>query len=390
MDLTPVEKIGDLAASAGLRRIHILAWRDLDDVEAGGSEVHAHEVARRWAAAGLDVTMRTSAAFGHPHELRRDGYRVVRRAGRYAVFPRGVLAEIAGRHGQRDALVEVWNGVPWVSPIWARGPRMVFMHHLHRKMWPLVLSDSPTLARVGEVVERRIAPPLYRTTPIVTLSESSRAELTTELGFSPDRVHVVPPGIDPRFSPGGALDPRPLVVSVSRLMAPKRFDVVLRAAAAARREVPDLQLVVVGKGEERERLEQLRRELDAEEWVTFAGFLDDQALVDLYRRAWVLTNASIAEGWGMTVTEAAACGTPAVVSDIPGHRDAVRDGTSGLLASDEHALADGIAAVLSDPDLRSRLSQGALARAAELTWDATALGTLQVLADEARHRSRSA
>ena len=57
-----VEKIGDLAASAGIRRVHVLAWRDLDDDEAGGSEVHIHEVARRWAEAGIEVTMRTSHA----------------------------------------------------------------------------------------------------------------------------------------------------------------------------------------------------------------------------------------------------------------------------------------------------------------------------------------
>ena len=60
-----IAKIGDLAASAGLRRIHLLSWRDLEDVEAGGSEVHASTVARLWAEAGVDVTLRTSYAQGH-------------------------------------------------------------------------------------------------------------------------------------------------------------------------------------------------------------------------------------------------------------------------------------------------------------------------------------
>ena len=68
-----------IASQAGLRRIHFVAWRDLDDPEAGGAELHAHKIASRWAAAGLDVTFRTSAVPGAPAALTRDGYRVVRR-----------------------------------------------------------------------------------------------------------------------------------------------------------------------------------------------------------------------------------------------------------------------------------------------------------------------
>ncbi len=381
-------KLGDLVAQSGLRRVHMLAWRDLDDIEAGGSEVHAAEVAKRWAAAGLEVTMRTSYAFGHPSRVERDGYRVVRRAGRYAVFPRAVASELVGRHGPRDGLVEIWNGVPWFGPLWARGPRVVFLHHLHRSMWPLVLPENPLLARAGRVLECRLAPPLYRRSALVTLSESSRCELVEVMGLDPARVRVVPPGIDARFRPGGRRSPHPLVVAVSRLMAPKRFDLVIRAAAVARLACPDMELVIVGKGEEHERIARLVAELGADEWIHLAGYLEPEALVELYQRAWVLTSGSLAEGWGMTITEAAACGTPAVVTDIPGHRDAVHNGRSGLLASSEGELADKLRSVLTNADLRARLSQGAKARAGELTWDATALGAFSALADEARNRFR--
>src|SRR5271168_1506479 len=81
------EVLASIAAEAGLRRIHFVAWRDLDDPEAGGSELHAHRIASRWAAAGLDITFRTSAVPNAPGSLTRDGYRVLRRSGRYAVFP---------------------------------------------------------------------------------------------------------------------------------------------------------------------------------------------------------------------------------------------------------------------------------------------------------------
>jgi glycosyltransferase involved in cell wall biosynthesis len=381
-------KLGDLAASAGLRRVHMLAWRDLADVEAGGSELHATTIARLWAEAGIEVTIRTSYAQGHPPESNRDGVRVIRKAGRYLVFPRAIFSEATGRHGPRDGLVEIWNGMPFWSPLWATGPRVVFLHHVHGAMWKMVL--PPNLATFGETVEKRVAPPIYRRSRIITLSESSRNELIHDLKLNPSRVSVVPPGIDPRFSPGPEPDseksPTPLVVAVGRLMPVKRFDELIKVMAEVRTTHPDVELTIVGDGAERENLEMLVHDLDASDWVSMPGRLSDDALVELYRRAWLLASASAAEGWGMTVTEAAACGTPAVVTDIAGHRDAVQSGVTGVLSLDMRGLAHDIARVLDDHDARARMSTAALARASELTWEATATGTLAALASEATRR----
>ncbi|MEI6453868.1 MAG: glycosyltransferase, partial [Actinomycetes bacterium] len=115
----------------------------------------------------------------------------------------------------------------------------------------------------------------------------------------------------------------------------------------------------------------------AQGWVSFAGRLNDEELLDLYRRASLVASASLREGWGMTLTEAAACGTPAVASDIAGHRDAVDAGRSGLLVKDAMDIGKTIADLLDSPERLSQLSEGALARAAELSWDATASGVLE-------------
>lgn len=162
------------ARQHGMHAVHLLAWRDLDDIEAGGSEVYVHEIAARLAGAGMEVKLRTSHAAGRRPITQRTGYTVVRRAGRFWVFPSTVLQEILGRDGRGDGLVEVWNGVPYFSPLWFRGPRVVILHHSHKDIWKLVLS-TPWFAKTGRFVETRVAPPLYRTSFLVTDSESSRA-----------------------------------------------------------------------------------------------------------------------------------------------------------------------------------------------------------------------
>ncbi|HEX2578610.1 MAG TPA: glycosyltransferase family 4 protein [Aquihabitans sp.] len=382
-----IQKLGDIAARAGLRRIHMLAWRDLDDVEAGGSEVHASEVARLWAEAGMEVVIRTSFAQGHPAHAHRDGYQVVRKAGRYLVFPRAAASEATHRYGARDALVEIWNGMPFFSPLWARGPRVVFLHHVHADMWKMVL--PPNLARMGDTLERKVAPKIYRRSRMITLSPSSKEEML-EVGFRDDRIEVVPPGVDARFSPGGTLSPTPLVVGVGRLVPVKRFDRLIRAVVAARATAPDLQLLLVGTGPERTALEALIDDLDAAEHIRFAGRVSDDELVDLYRSAWAVASSSVREGWGMTLTEAAACGTPAVATRIPGHVDAIDEGRSGLLADDDADLARHLAAVATDRDLRDRLRAGALEHAGRFTWTNTATRILETLADEALRTPRRA
>jgi glycosyltransferase involved in cell wall biosynthesis len=380
-------ELAELVKQSGLRRVHLLAWRDLADAEAGGSEVHASTISSLWAAVGVEVTMRTSFAPGQPHSEVRDGYRVVRAGSRYNVFPRAIAAELAGRHGKRDALVEIWNGVPWLSPVWARGPRVVWMHHIHGAMWKMALPGP--VAPFGDLMERRLAPPFYRRTRVITLSSSSKEEMVEKLGWRAKNIGVISPGVDPKFRPRDPKSPTPLVVAVGRLMPAKHFDDIIRLLAPLRERLPGLEVVIVGEGDERPKLESEIRRLGAFDFVRLAGRISDDELISLYQRAWLLTAASEAEGWGMTITEAAACGTPAVVTDIGGHRDAVEAGVSGELVPLTD-LGVAIEAVLTDTDRLSDLRRGALARAERLTWEATALATYRELADDAvRRRVRS-
>jgi len=138
--------------------------------------------------------------------------------------------------------------------------------------------------------------------------------------------------------------------------------------------------------------EHLRAQLDAPfvpagEPIWKVRMIKSPLEIDLMRRAWLIASASAREGWGMTLTEAAACGTPAVATRIAGHADAVQEGSSGILTdADPAALGEGLAQVLADRALRDELTAGATAWAAQLTWSATATQLMRVVADEVTRR----
>ena len=196
---------------------------------------------------------------------------------------------------------------------------------------------------------------------MVTPSEATRQELAG-LGLRPERVTAVDNGVDPFFSPGGTQEPDvPLVVAAGRMAPVKRFELVLEAAAEARRAVPDLQLRLIGEGPLRAELAGLGEGARRRGLGRPARSRRSRALRAEYRRAWVVASGSLAEGWGLTLTEAAACGTPAVATDIRGHRCSVVDGQTGVLAPPERLGA----ALHDDADRRAlRASAGRAAQPA--------------------------
>ncbi len=371
--------IEELAVRSGIRRLHVLTWRDLDHPEAGGSELHVNHLAQAWADAGIEVTIRTSQVKGLGSVVERDGYRVLRRGNPVSVLLRNPWAERSAGIEPGTGLVEVWHGINFLAPLWASVPRIAIAHHVHGAQFRQVLPGPA--GRLAEQMERRLYPVLYRTAALVTLSASARDELV-ELGYRPENIAVASPGVDPDFGPDPStpISPTPMLMAVARLMPQKHVDVVIRAVARVRAELPEVTAVIVGDGPERGALEMLARSLGVDDCITFEGRVDRAELIDLYRRSWLLVSASSSEGWGMTITEAAACGTPAVATRIAGHLDAVDEDVSGLLADGDDEFERHIALVLHDSTLRSRLASGAIEHAARFTWHRCAFDTLAPLA----------
>jgi glycosyltransferase involved in cell wall biosynthesis len=377
-----LEAASERLRSAGVDRVESYAWRDLDDAEAGGSELHADEIFRRWAAVGVEIVHRTST-IDQAREFDRHGYRVVQRGGRYDVFPRVALRQLVRRRGPDTATIEIWNGVPWFGPVWAPSRRVVWMHHVHRDMWAEAL-PSP-LDAGGRFLETRFAPLFYRRSTFATLSESSADEIE-QLGIDRSHLTVIPPGVHERFTPDETRRANhPHVVVVGRLAPVKRQRVALDALADARRSVPGLTVDLAGDGPDRAPVAAWIAEHDAESWVRLLGRVSDDELVEAYRRAWLVVSASHAEGWGMSLTEGAACATPCVATDIAGHRGSCLAGETGVLVADPAAMGQEIASLMRDHDRRRRMAVAAVEHARGLSWTAVAARQLDLLAASVEH-----
>jgi glycosyltransferase involved in cell wall biosynthesis len=376
------------AAEAGIRRVHLFIFRDLDAPDSGGAEEHATQVCAHMALAGIDVTMHTGRVDGAPAEITRDGYRVVRRGGRLGVFATSPFDEITRRMGPCDGIIDVFHGVPFFAPLWSRKPQIGLVHHVHLGTWDMLLPGP--LGRVGEFFERHAVPIVYRRRALVAVAHSTRDEIIEHYRADPQRVTVAYNGVDARFAPGGERWPRPLVLTVARMMPQKGLEDLLPALADVRKRVPDAEAVIIGDGPQRERLEAKAASLGATDWLRFVGRVSDDELVAWYQRAWVVTSASKREGFGLTLTEAAACGTPVVATRIPGHLDAVDDGISGLLVANMTEMSDAVVSLLTDASRRNTLGNGALKHSSKFTWEASTIAMFGALCDEADrlHRRR--
>jgi len=377
-NLLPEGNLESLIKKSEINRVLVLQWRDLEDPDSGGSELHSHKIAEIWATHGVEVCFRTSAVKREKKIIQRSGYTSVRSSGRFSVFVAAPIDILTSRLGKFDAVVEIWNGMPFMTPLITRGPNIAFLHHQHGPLWDLALPKP--FAMTGRFFERKVAPFFYKRTPIVTLSESSREEISSVLGLNSENIHVVEPGIDDSFKFSTNKSQDPLVVVAGRLSPYKQIENVVSAVEKVRSSVPNAKLEIIGNGPHEANIRTFINSLRDKSWISMKGHLPEEDLIDAYQRAWVVTSSSRSEGWGMTLTEAARCGTASIASSIPGHMNSVAHGTSGFLFKDNEEYVSHLLSLLSSRDIAINIGQAAHNWSSRFTWQKAATESFRLLA----------
>ncbi|NUK69276.1 glycosyltransferase family 4 protein [Streptomyces lunaelactis] len=352
------------------RRIVFLARRDLGNPAAGGSELLIDKIAEGLTAHGHQVTL----LCGGPAAYR--DYRVVSAGGDAGHFLRARRA-FERQVGDCDLFVEVCNGMPYLAPLWHRGPTLCLVNHVHTDIWEERFPGPA--ARLGKRLERWALTRAHSGNLLVAVSPST-ADALHGLGVPRERIRLVHNGVE-EPGPLAPTSAEPLFLAVGRLVEYKRIELLLRLWERVR-PVTGGRLVIVGDGPERARLEAL-----AGPGVTFTGRVSEAEKHRLLCAAWVLLHPSLVEGWGLVVTEAAARSTPAIGFDVPGLRDSIDDGVTGVLARGESSFAAAWCTLALSPERREALGRAAGQRAEHFRWGATVRQFRAAAAEAAPQRS---
>jgi glycosyltransferase involved in cell wall biosynthesis len=371
--LAPVPPVRNpVTSTATGRHLLFVAWRDLANPRAGGSEVLVDKLALGMTMRGDQVTLLCGG------QVAERPYRVLRSGGTYTQFLR---APAAYRRHLRDCdlVVEVCNGMPFFAPMWARKPMICLVNHVHTDLWRMRFPGP--LAAAGRFTESSMMPWAHRKNLFLTVS-SSTADALREIGVADDRIRQICNGVvEP--DPPTPRSAGPLFVALGRLTGYKRMDLLLRLWERVR-HVTGGQLVIVGDGPERARIEAL-----AGPGVVITGRVSEEEKHRLLCSAWMLLHPAMIEGWGIVVAEAAIRGTPAIGFDVPGLRDSVVNGETGLLVRNEGQFAQAWASLTLDHQRREAMGLAAQLRAQRLHWSLAIEGFAQT-ADEAIARAHAA
>ncbi len=359
-------------------RILWVNHRDPKHPEAGGAEVHLNEVCKRLVERGCQVTLLSERFPGSTQAETLDGIDILRSGGR---FDSHLYAPIqVSRLGKENDVVvdDIAHAIPWWSGLVTTRPVVGMVHHVHQSVATFELGRPfGVAARMAEKTIR------FSYRRIITVSETSKQQIETELGVDPTRIRVVYHGVDhKRFGPSTEKFEEPTILSLGRIKRYKNLEDLLLAFALAQRQIPQLRLIIAGDGDHKSSLEETVRRLELNN-VIFVGQVGMEDKVKLLQKSWGLCLTSSIEGWGLVLTEAAACGLPAIAYDSGATREAVIDGKTGFVVAkgNVQSLAERIVQLVSDAGVRRTLSMGAIEYSQNFDWDKTADQTLNVLSE---------
>lgn len=351
-------------------RTLILNWRCPRNPRAGGAEFLTHEIAKRLVAYGDEVEWFSASYPGAAAEEDIDGVHVVRVGRQWTVHLRAFWHYFRRLRPRFDVVIDEVNTMPFFTPLWADIPVFMLIYQLAREVW---WYESPfPINALGYALEP-VYLKTYKRIPVMTISPSTEQDLR-KLGFS-SPITVVPIGIAADVSQSAPKRAIPTFLYVGRLARSKRIGDIIHAFGQFRAATMTGELWLIGDGptDYLSELDRLTNRLGLDRFVKFLGRVETAERTQRMSESHVLLMASAREGFGLVVAEAGACGTPAVVYDVPGLRDAVRHEQSGLVVQQAPAsMALGMIRLHEDRALYSQLCDGTVLLSQNLSLDASA------------------
>lgn len=362
-------------------KILIFNWRDTKHRWAGGAEVYIQEIAKQWVKTGKDVTI----FCGHDGYSKRhetvDGVQIIRRGGFYTVYFWAFIYYLLKLRRKYDIIIDAENGIPFLTPLFSRKPIFLLVHHVHQEIFRAHLSKP--LATIALFIETKVMPFVYKNKPIIAVSKSTKQEII-HLGFSEKNLMIINPGITTNNFSKTKKTKDPTFIYLGRLQRYKNIDILITAFAKIVSQYPTAKLLIAGTGESIDNIKTIIQQLKLEKHVSLLGRVSEQEKVNLFGSSWMAIQPSQIEGWGITVIEANACGTPVIASNVNGLKDSIISNKTGLLVDVKNfdQLAAAMIKLTKNKNLREKLSAEAYHWAQTFNWDNSAAMFMQKIETE--------
>lgn len=359
-------------------KILILNWRSIKDPLAGGAEVATFEHARRWVKNhNAEITWLSPIYDKSIKEETIDGINF-----KYIGLPLNrsllqlfftfpyfyflvFLNYMTKYRSKIDVVIDQVHGFPYLTPLYVKEKILVYVHEVAGDIWDRMYPFPINL--IGKLIEKLIFKP-YKNTKFVTVSNGTKNDLIN-LGIPSSNIEVIYNGVSvPILDKPQKKEENFTIIFLNRLVKMKGIERAIEIVSRVKKDIPNLQFWIVGKGEENyiKYLEDKIKNLELEENTKFWGFVSEETKIDLLTKAQVLINTSYKEGWGLVNIEANARGTPVIAYKVEGNIESIKDGVSGYLAENEN-LNDFAIKIIKAKD-NKRLQQTSIEFAKNFDW----------------------
>jgi len=315
-------------------RILWLTWKDKKNPLAGGAESINEEIAKRLIEDKHELTLLVGGFKKARKNEIVDGYKIIRVGNLWTVYWQAYRYYKKNLIGKFDLIIDEINTVPFFAKFYAKKPNILLIPQLCREIWFYQMFFPLNL--IGYLLE-----PIYlwllKDRSVITISESTKNDLLN-YGFKKKNIHIISKGIENKtlnklLPVSKSKESSPTILFLGAIRSMKRPDQVIKAFNIAKKDVKNLKLWIAGGGNGG-YFKKVMSLIDSSFYkndISYFGRVTKEKKLDLLQKAHLLCVTSVKEGWGLVVTEANSQGTPAVVYDIDGLRDSVRNNKTGIV-----------------------------------------------------------
>jgi len=333
-------------------RILILNWRSLKDNLAGGAESVTFEFAKRWVNKyNCEVIWLSPNYSKEFDEETIEGIKfdyvgpplsrnVLRLLFVFPLFYIGVFFRYIFKYrGKIDIVIDQVHGVPFLTPFYVKEKKIVYMHEVAGNIWKFMYPFP--IRSLGYFIEECLLK-IYRFLKIkfIVNSESTENDLISKIGVSKENIKIIHYGVSAPKTEFLSLPKKEKnlqLVYLNRIVKMKGIERALRVFEIVNKKIPDSKFVIIGRGEDKyiEEIKELINNLTIDNHIKIVGYIEEVKKFELLGKSHLLINPSYLEGFGLVNIEANRMGTPAMVFNVKGCKDSVKDGINGKISPDD-------------------------------------------------------